>query len=81
MRRPRWGDCSSSYPSGNQVDGLPLVAMKSNTKTVGKKKEQGPAHAGALYHVKLEMIRRAGDSLQVESYTKQQIEEQEILSK
>ncbi len=49
----RWGGaCSTSYPSGNQVDGLPLVAitrragdssyLKSNTKTIGKRKSRRP---------------------------------------
>ena len=27
MKRSKEGACSTSYPSGNQVDGLPLVAM------------------------------------------------------
>ena len=40
------GSCPSSYPGGNQVDGLPLVAFeeqeiplqeKSNTETVAKR--------------------------------------------
>ena len=44
--------CSTSYPSGNQVDGSPLVAiitrragvfpMESNTKTVAKRARVGP---------------------------------------
>ena len=44
MKRKAEGACSTSYPSGNQVDGLPLVAMK--------KKEQAAPHAGALDHDK-----------------------------
>ena len=31
--------CSTSYPSGNQVDGSPLVA---NTKTIAKRARVGP---------------------------------------
>ena len=27
VHRDRGGACSTSYPSGNQVDGLPLVAI------------------------------------------------------
>ena len=27
VKRRRGGACSTSYPSGNQVDGLPLVAI------------------------------------------------------
>ena len=27
VNRERGGACSTSYPSGNQVDGLPLVAI------------------------------------------------------
>ena len=27
VKRGREGACSTSYPSGNQVDGLPLVAI------------------------------------------------------
>ena len=52
MKRERGGACSTSYPSGNQVDGLPLVAitrragdssyLESNTKTVGKGKSRRP---------------------------------------
>ena len=38
----REGSCSTSYSSGNQVDGLPLVAMKSNTKTPRKRKSREP---------------------------------------
>ena len=43
--------CSPSYPSGNQVDGSPLVAitrragvfrMESNTKTIVKRARVGP---------------------------------------
>ena len=40
-KKRREDACSTSCPSGNQVDGLPLVAMKSNTKTVGKRKSRG----------------------------------------
>ena len=39
------GSCSTSYPSGNQVDGSPLVAifpMESNTKTIAKRARVGP---------------------------------------
>ena len=36
------GACFTSYPSGNQVDGLPLVAVKSNTKTILKRKSMRP---------------------------------------
>ena len=39
MKRRKEGACSTSYPSGNQVDGLPLVA---STKTVGKRKSRRP---------------------------------------
>ena len=36
-KRGREDACSTSYPSGNQVDGLPLVAIarKSNTVAAG----------------------------------------------
>ena len=39
VKRRRENACSTSYPSGNQVDGLPLVA---STKTVGKGKSRRP---------------------------------------
>ena len=34
--------CSTSYPSGNQVDGLPLVAIELG--------QSGAAHAGSFDH-------------------------------
>ena len=34
--------CSTSYSSGNQVDGLPLVVMKSDTKLLEKRKSRRP---------------------------------------
>ena len=42
------GACCASYPSGNQVDGLPLVAIPKQLK----KKEQAAPHADALDHDK-----------------------------
>ena len=39
MKRRRGGACSTSYPSGNQVDGLPPAL---HTKKVGKRKRRRP---------------------------------------
>ena len=45
----REGSCSTSYSSGNQVDGLLLVAIYQNIR---KKKEQAAPHADTLDHEK-----------------------------
>ena len=54
--------CSTSYPSGNQVDGSPLVAitrragvfpMESNTKTVAKRARVEPR---PQVHVTMKML-------------------------
>ena len=51
MNRCKEGACSTSYPSGNQVDGLPLVAiLEEQYQNNRKKKEQAAPHADALDH-------------------------------
>ena len=54
MKRRKEGTCSASYPSVNQVDGLPLVAilLEESYQNDRKKKEQAAPHAGALDHDK-----------------------------
>ena len=41
MKRSQEGTCSMSYPSGNQVDGLPLVAIK-NSRKIGNRNSRRP---------------------------------------
>ena len=72
--------CSTSYPSGNQVDGSPLVAIeqgvlpsKSNTKTVSNWARVGPRTPvlltmNILFLISIPSISRLGSPIIVLDY-------------